>query len=108
MYVYTPAEKRTRRQLVREGSRMAIAGLSPESAKERLIDKIDAAAFERGQRELNALLSVRENDRQTVANAKAQLRTASREDRNTARQRIRDAEQALRRSERAVDKAERQ
>ncbi|MFJ4917166.1 MULTISPECIES: hypothetical protein [unclassified Streptomyces] len=106
MHVYTPAEKRTRRRLVREGSRMALAGLSPEAAKERRIDTIDAAAFERGQRELNALYAVRETDRQAVANAKAQFRTAAREDRAAARQRVRDAEQALRRSERAVDKAE--
>lgn len=108
MYVYTPAEKRTRRQLVREGSRMAMAGLSPEAAKERRIDKIDAAAFERGQRELNALYAIQESDRAALAGAKAQFRTAAREDRAAAKQRVRDAEQALRRSEKAVEKAERQ
>jgi len=108
MYSYTPAEKRARRKLVREGSRMALAGLSPEAAKESRIDRIDAAAEERGRRELNALHAVREKDRQAVATAKAQLRTAARTDRSTARQRVRDAEQQLRRSERAVDKAERQ
>lgn len=107
MYSYTPAEKRARRKLVREGSRMALAGLSPEAAKERRIDRIDAAAAERGQRELNALYALRENDRAAVATAKAALRAAARSDRATARQRVRDAEQQLRRSERAVDKAER-
>lgn len=108
MHVYTPAEKRTRRKLVREGSRMALAGLNPEAAKERRIDRIDAAAEERGRRELNALYAVRESDRAAVATAKAQFRTAAREDRAAARQRVRDAEQALKRSERAVNKAERQ
>ena len=108
MYVYTPAEKRTRRKLVREGSRMALAGLNPEAGKERRIDKIDAAALERGKRELNALYAIRETDRAAVATAKAAVRTAAREDRAAARQRVRDAEQALKRSERAVNKAERQ
>ncbi|WP_326592818.1 hypothetical protein [Streptomyces brevispora] len=108
MFSYTPAEKRTRRQLVRKGARLALAGLPPEAAKERRIDRIDAAAEERGRRELNALHAVRETDRQAVATAKAQFRTAARGDRSAARQRVRDAEQQLRRSERAVDKAERQ
>ncbi|MFJ2707833.1 hypothetical protein ACIO3R_32235 [Streptomyces sp. NPDC087428] len=108
MHVYTPAEKRTRRKLVRDGSRMALAGLNPEASKERRIDRIDAAAAERGQRELNALYSVRETDRQAVAAAKAAMRTAAQEDRAAARQRVRDAEQQLRRSEKAVDKADRQ
>lgn len=108
MHVYTPAEKRARRKLVREGSRMALAGLNPEAAKERRIDRIDEAALERGTRELNALYALREADRSAVAAAKAALRTAGREDRAAARQRVRDAEQTLRRSERAVDKAERQ
>lgn len=108
MFSYTPAEKRARRQLVRKGARLALAGLPPEAAKERHIDRIDAAAEERGQRELGALHSVRETDRQAVATAKASMRTAPREDRAVARQRVRDAEQQLRRSERAVDKAERQ
>lgn len=108
MHAYTPSEKRTRRKLVREGSRMALAGLNPEASKERRIDRIDAAAEERGQRELGALHTVRETDRAAVATAKAQMRTAAREDRATARQKVRDAEQALKRSERAVNKAERQ
>lgn len=108
MHVYTPAEKRTRRKLVRDGSRMALAGLNPEAAKESRIDRIDAAAAERGQRELNALHAVREKDRAAVATAKAAMRTAAREDRAAARQRVRETEQALKRSERAVSKAERQ
>ncbi|MFD3644625.1 hypothetical protein [Streptomyces griseus] len=72
------------------------------------IERIDQAAAERGQRELNALHTVRETDRQAVATAKAAVRTASRQDKAAARQALRDAEQQLKRSERAVHKAEQQ
>ncbi|MEU2251152.1 hypothetical protein [Streptomyces sp. NPDC019224] len=107
MHSYTPAEKRQRAKLFRKGFRQALADCV-DPALERQIERIDAAAAERGQRELNALHAVREKDRQAVATAKAQARTAARGDRAAARQRVRDAEQQLRRSERAVNKAEHQ
>ncbi|WP_328920661.1 hypothetical protein OG911_28065 [Streptomyces sp. NBC_00208] len=107
MYVYTPAEKRQRSKLFRQGFRQALADCVDPKVNAR-IDAIDRVAAERGQRELNALHAVREKDRQAVATAKATLRTAPWAERSAARRQVRDAEQQLRRSERAVDKAERE
>ncbi|MGQ4727058.1 hypothetical protein ACUN3E_05285 [Streptomyces sp. Ju416(a)] len=106
MYSYTRAESRQRGRLFRKGLRQALAD-NVDPALERKIQAIDQAAAERGQRELNALHTVRETARNAVAQAKAKVRTASREDKAAARQALRDAEQQLKRSERAVDKAER-
>ncbi|MFC9990938.1 hypothetical protein ACFXKV_17395 [Streptomyces globisporus] len=107
MYSYTRAESRQRGKLFRKGFRQALAD-NVDPVLERKIQAIDQSAAERGQRELNALHGVRDNDRNTVAQAKAAVRTASRDDKAAARQALRDAEQKLRRSERAVAKAERQ
>ncbi|MFB7219358.1 hypothetical protein [Streptomyces sp. NPDC056227] len=107
MYSYTPAEKRQRNRLFRKGFRQALADCVDPQVNAG-IDAIDRVAAERGKRELNALHSVREKDRQAVATAKAALRTAPWAERSAARQKVRDAEQQLRRSERAVDKAERE
>ncbi|RPK93787.1 hypothetical protein [Streptomyces sp. ADI98-10] len=107
MYSYTRAESRQRGKLFRKGFRQALAD-NVDPNLERKIQAIDQAAAERGQRELNALYGTRETDRQAVAQAKAKVRTASRDDKAAARQQLRDAEQQLKRSERAVDKAERQ
>jgi len=107
MHSYTPAEKRQRAKLFRQGFRQSFADCV-DPALERRIERIDAAAEERGRRELGALYAVRESDRAAVATAKAVMRTAARSDKAAARQRVRDAEQQLKRSERAVDKAERQ
>ncbi|EGE43176.1 hypothetical protein GTY83_19075 [Streptomyces sp. SID4928] len=107
MYSYTRAESRQRGRLFRKGFRQALAD-NVDPALERRIQAIDQAAAERGQRELNALHNVRETDRQTVAQAKAAVRTAGREGKAAARQALRDAEQQLKRSERAVHKAEQQ
>ncbi|MGQ4355284.1 hypothetical protein [Streptomyces drozdowiczii] len=105
MYSYTPAEKRQRNKLFRKVFRQALADCV-DPVLGRQIERIDQSAAERGQRELNALHTVRETDRQAVANAKAAMRIASRQDRAAARQKVRDAEQQLRRSERAVNRAE--
>ncbi|MBK6040805.1 hypothetical protein [Streptomyces sp. MBT55] len=107
MFSYTRAESRQRGRLFRKGLRQSLAD-NVDPAVVRKIEAIDQSAAERGQRELNALHNVRNNDRTTVAQAKAAVRTASREDKAAARQALRDAEQQLRRSERAVGKAERQ
>lgn len=106
MYSYTPAEKRQRAKLFRKTFRQALADCVDPKLNAR-IDAIDAVAAERGQRELNALRTVREKDRQAVATAKATLRTVPWAERSAAKQTVRDAEQQLRRSERAVDRAER-
>ncbi|MEV1088000.1 hypothetical protein [Streptomyces microflavus] len=105
MYSYTRAESRERGRLFRKGFRQALADNVDPKLRQR-IDRIDQSAAERGERELNALYDTRGNDRQAVAQAKAAMRTASREDKAAARQALRDAEQQLKRSERAVNKAE--
>ncbi|WP_097867430.1 hypothetical protein [Streptomyces sp. rh34] len=107
MYSYTRAENRERGKLFRKGFRQALADCVDPAIRQK-IERIDQAAAERGQRELNALHTVRETDRQAVATAKAAVRTASREGKAAARQALRDAEQQLKRSERAVHKAEQQ
>ncbi|WP_411088322.1 hypothetical protein [Streptomyces sp. 061-3] len=107
MYSYTPAEKRQRNRLFRKGFHQALADCVDPQVNAR-IDRIDAVAAERGQRELHALHAVRDKDRQAVATAKATLRTAPWAERSAARQKVRDAEQQLKRSERAVNKAERE
>ncbi|MGW6584461.1 hypothetical protein [Streptomyces globisporus] len=105
MFSYTRAESRQRGKLFRKGFRQALAD-NVDPTVVRKIEAIDQSAAERGQRELNALHNVRDNDRNTVAQAKAKVRTASREDKAAARQALRDAEQQLKRSERAVNRAE--
>ncbi|MEV7309449.1 hypothetical protein AB0N67_24760 [Streptomyces microflavus] len=105
MHSYTRAESRQRGRLFRKGFRQALADNVDPTIRQR-IDRIDQAAAERGQQELSALHGVRDGDRQAVAQAKAAVRTASREDKAAARQALRDAEQQLKRSERAVNKAE--
>ncbi|KFK91505.1 hypothetical protein IX27_00285 [Streptomyces sp. JS01] len=105
MHSYTRAESRQRGKLFRKGLRQSLAD-NVDPAVVRKIEAIDQSAAERGQRELNALHGVRDGDRQAVAQAKAKVRTASREDKAAARQALRDAEQQLKRSEKAVNRAE--
>ncbi|MEV7054135.1 hypothetical protein AB0N95_01520 [Streptomyces microflavus] len=105
MYSYTKPESRERRKLFLKGLRQSAADNVDPTIRQR-IDRIDKSAAERGERELNALYDTRGNDRQSVAQAKAAVRTAFREEKAAARQALRDAEQQLKRSERAVNKAE--
>ncbi|MBK3584242.1 hypothetical protein JHN49_11075 [Streptomyces sp. MBT57] len=107
MHSYTRAESRQRGKLFRKGFRQALADNVDPAIRQR-IERIDQSAAERGQQELNALYDTRGSDQQAVAQAKAAVRTASREDKAAARQALRDAEQQLKRSERAVNKAEQQ
>lgn len=105
MYSYTRSESRERRKLFFKGLRQSAADNVDPQIRQR-IDRIDKAAAERGELELNALYDTRGNDRQAVAQAEAAVRTAPREEKAAARQALRDAEQQLKRSERAVNKAE--
>ncbi|MFC8724287.1 hypothetical protein [Streptomyces bacillaris] len=107
MYSYTRAESRERLRLFLKGLRQAAADNVDPALRQR-IDRIDQSAAERGQRELNALYDTRGDDRQAVAQAKAKVRTAPRQERAAAKQALREAEQQLKRSERAVHKAENQ
>lgn len=105
MYSYTRSESRQRSKLFRKGLRQSLADCVDPAIRQQ-IERIDQSAAQRGQRELNALHGVRDNDRNAVAQAKAAVRTASRYDKAAARQALRDAEQQLKRSEKAVNKAE--
>ncbi|NEC00347.1 hypothetical protein [Streptomyces anulatus] len=106
MYSYTRAESRERSRLFRKGFKQALADCVDSKVTTR-IAAIDAAAAERGQRELKALHEVQATARQNLAAAKAAERTAPRTDKATARQARKDAEQRVRLAERAVHKAER-
>lgn len=105
MYSYTAAESRERRKLFRRGFHQAI-GDNLDPAVTRRMHEIDAKAAERGARELAALQSKTDADRQAVADAKAALRTSKWADRAAARDALRAAEKQLRRSERVLHRAE--
>lgn len=98
---YTPSEKRRRAGLVLRGSRQALADCV-DPRIETAIDRIDAAAEERGYREAKALHNELEAARNAVATAKAKERIAPREDRRDARQAREAAEKTLRRTETAA------
>ncbi|KPC79530.1 hypothetical protein [Streptomyces sp. NRRL S-4] len=106
MYSYTAAESRERRKLFRRGFHQAI-GDNLDPAVTRRMHEIDAKAAERGARELAALQSKTDADRQAVADAKAAVRTSKwGPDRAAARDVLRAAEKQLRRSERVLHRAE--
>ncbi|MEV4880746.1 hypothetical protein [Streptomyces cyaneofuscatus] len=105
MYSYTKAESRERGKLFRKGFRQSLADCLDPDIRRR-IERIDAAAAERGQQELNALYEVRAKARHDLAAAKAAERTAPRADRPAAREARKQAEQRVRLAERAVQKAE--
>lgn len=98
--IYTPSERRRRAALVWKGARQAISGADP-SRWDAQIDRIDAAAEERGAREAAALAAVLEKAKNDLAAAKATERTTDRTGKAAARQARRDAEQQLRRAEAA-------
>ncbi|MFF9687289.1 hypothetical protein [Streptomyces sp. NPDC014623] len=106
MYSYTRAESRERGRLFRKGFHQAI-GDNLDPAVTRRMHEIDAKAAERGARELAALQSKTDADRQAVADAKAAVRTSKwGPDRAAARDVLRAAEKQLRRSERVLHRAE--
>ncbi|MFF4248619.1 hypothetical protein ACFYY2_29700 [Streptomyces sp. NPDC001822] len=103
---YTRSEARERRRLFWKGAHQAL-GDNLDPAVTRRIHEIDAKAAERGARELAALQSKAETDRQAVAKAKAEVKTSKwGTDRNAARDALKAAEKQLRRSENVLHRAE--
>lgn len=100
---YTTSERRRRARAVFGGVRHAAAD-APTSRHERTIDRIDAAAEERGARELAAMQGELNKSRDAVAAAKTALRTADRTGRDAAKKALRAAEDSSRRTERAARK----
>lgn len=106
MHSYTRAESRERRRLFLKGAHQAL-GDNLDPAVTRRMHEIDAKAAERGARELAALQSKTDADRQAVATAKAAVKTSKwGAERDAARDVLRDAEKQLRRSERVLNRAE--
>ncbi|MEE1779447.1 hypothetical protein ACIG8S_23590 [[Kitasatospora] papulosa] len=106
MYSYTKAESRERRRLFLKGAHQAL-GNNLDPAVTRRMHEIDAKAAERGARELAALQSKTDADRQAVADAKAQVKTSKwGADRAAARDALKAAEKQLRRSENVLHRAE--
>ena len=108
MHSYTRAESRERGRLFRKGFKQAFNDQLDPRVTDRM-HAIDAKAAERGARELAALQSKTDTDRQAVATAKATVKTSKwGADRAAAKDVLRAAEKQRRRSERVLDKAERQ
>lgn len=108
MHSYTPAESRERGRLFRKGAKQAFNNQLDSRVTDRM-HAIDARAAERGARELAALQSKADTDRQAVAVAKAAVKTSKcGADRSAARDALRAAEKQLSRSERVLHRAERQ
>ncbi|MEU0528075.1 hypothetical protein [Streptomyces niveus] len=100
---YTPSERRQRARAVFGGVRQAAAD-APTSRHDKAIARIDAAAEERGARELAAMRRELDTNRDAVAAAKTAVRTADRAGRVAAKRALRTAEDTLRRTERAARK----
>ncbi|TXL86890.1 hypothetical protein [Streptomyces sp. IB2014 016-6] len=100
---YTPSERRQRARAVFGGVRQAVADAETKRY-EKTIDRIDAAAEERGARELASMRRQLDTSRDAVAAAKTALRTADRSGRDAAKRSLRTAEDSLRRTERAARK----
>ncbi|MFD5893773.1 hypothetical protein [Streptomyces sp. NPDC060366] len=100
---YTTSERRQRARAVFGGVRQAAAD-APTSRHEKRIDRIDAAAEERGARELAAMRRELDTNRDAVAAAKTALRTSDRSGRDAAKKALRTAEDTLKRTERAARK----
>lgn len=101
---YTRFERAERARLILRGARQAFAGVVDPKV-ERRIDRIDAAAADRGEREAVALLRQHNTAKDELATARARERAARREDRPAARQGRQQAEQRVKDTERAIRKA---
>lgn len=99
---YTPAEARRRAVLVLRGSRQALAGAPVPARIENALDRIDAVAADRWQREADAAGRLLDQARDQAATARAAEHAAERGERSAARQARRTAEAALRRAEQAA------
>ncbi|AEM88311.1 hypothetical protein [Streptomyces violaceusniger] len=101
---YTPAEKRKRAWLlVRTVKQAAADAVDPKL--DRQIDRIDAAAEERGQREASALFRQDQKAKVALAAAKAAERAARGKDRAAARDARKEAERRARATEQAIRRA---
>ncbi|MFD7499964.1 hypothetical protein [Streptomyces sp. NPDC059850] len=101
---YTPAEKRKRASLILRGTKQAIAD-AVDPKLDRQIERIDAIAAERWQREATALRRQDEKAKAELAAAKAAERVARREDRTAAREARKQAERRARATEQAIRRA---
>lgn len=101
---YTPAEKRKRAMLILRGTKQAFAD-AVDPKLDRQIERIDAIAAERGQREATALRRQDEKAKADLAAAKAAERAARREDRTAAREARKQAEKRARATEQAIRRA---
>ncbi|MEU2719607.1 hypothetical protein [Streptomyces smyrnaeus] len=97
-HTYTPSEKAQRARLVVKGVRNAYGDTS---AIERQIDRIDARAADRWEREQRALDQQLDQAKNQLAAAKAAEKAARPDERQQAKQARKDAEDRLRRAERA-------
>ncbi|MEU0931054.1 hypothetical protein [Streptomyces malaysiensis] len=101
---YTPAEKRKRAWLlVRTVKQAAADAVDPKL--NRQIERIDAAAEERGRLEAAALFRQNEKAKAELATAKAAVRAATREDKAAARTALAQAEKRARATETAIRRA---
>ncbi|WP_432587005.1 hypothetical protein ABVG11_15140 [Streptomyces sp. HD1123-B1] len=101
---YTPAEKRKRATLLLRGTKQAFAD-AVDPKLDRQIERIDAIAAERGQREAAALIRQDEKAKADLAAAKAAERAARWEDRPAARAARKQAEKRARATEQAIRRA---
>ncbi len=103
---YTRSERRERAWLALRTTRQSAAG--PDAVDPRLMDRmdrIDAAAADRGEREALALLRQNNQAQDAVAAAVARERAARGPDRKTAREARREAERRAADTERAARRA---
>jgi hypothetical protein len=101
---YTPAERRQRAWLILRGTKQALAD-AVDPRIDRRIDRIDARAADRGEREALALYKQHDQAENELATAKAQERAARREGRPDAKAARQKAEQRVRDTERAIRRA---
>jgi hypothetical protein len=96
---YTRSEKAKRARLLAKGAYNAYGDISKIEAQ---LDRIDAAAEDRAQREQAAHRQMLEGAKNELAAAKVRERAASRQDRNLAKDARKNAEKRLREVERAA------
>jgi hypothetical protein len=101
---YTTGERLRRAGLIARGARYALAGATDPGIDAR-IDRIDARAEDRREREAAALLRQHEQAKDDLTAAVATERAARGNDRTAARQARRKAEQRVRDTERAARRA---
>ncbi|MDJ1138545.1 hypothetical protein [Streptomyces iconiensis] len=96
--IYTTAEKARRARLLAKGAKNAYGDTA---AIDRELDRIEAVAEDRAQREALAYQRELSAAKDAVATARVRERAASHQERGAARQARKDAEKRLRDIERA-------